>query len=235
MNVDEVLAELATLGHEDTRRIWLKHGAPAPFFGVKIEDLKKLVRRIKVDQALALALWESGNSDARYLAALISDPAAFIRDQLRHWADTAGWHMLSEYSVAWCAAESPHGRALAREWIQSPRAATACSGWATWSSLLAITPDERLDLAELRGLLGQVRDTLPGSPGRLPHVMNGFLIAAGGCVPALTEEALAVARALGRIRVDMGGTDCRTPDAVAYIEKLRLRGVIGKKRKSVRC
>src|SRR5947209_7953223 len=50
----------------------MKHGAREPFFGVKIEDLKKIQKRIKKDYQLALDLYATGISDAMYLAGLIA-------------------------------------------------------------------------------------------------------------------------------------------------------------------
>lgn len=235
MTLDEVMRELEALGSEQTRRTWRRHGATGPLFGVKVEDLKKVLKRIKADHELALALWETGNSDARYLAGLACVPARHTRESLRCWAETADWSMLSEYAVAWCAAESPHGLELALEWIDSPREATACAGWSTLSSLVGITPDEKLDLELLRRLLARVRDSLTASPNRVRHGMNVFVIAVGGGVAPLTDEALAVAAALGKVEVGMGDTACRTPDAVAYIEKIRQRGALGRKRKQARC
>jgi len=43
-------------------------------FGVKHGDLHKLTRKIKVDHALDLELWASGNFDAQILAAMVLDP-----------------------------------------------------------------------------------------------------------------------------------------------------------------
>jgi hypothetical protein len=65
--------------------------------------------------------------------------------------------------------------------------------------------------------------------------MNGFVIAAGSYVVTLTKLALAVADKVGTVHVDMGGTSCKVPTAREYIEKVRTRGTIGKKRKSAKC
>jgi 3-methyladenine DNA glycosylase AlkD len=235
MTCDELMRELAALGSAQTIKVLRKHGLPEQAFGVKIGDMKPLGKRIKVDHALALALWETGNADARYFAGLIADPAAFSAEQLQHWAETADWHMLSEYAVAWCVAESRFGWELALAWINSPKERVACAGWASLSSLVGLTPDERLDLPALRALLTRVRDTLHGSPNRVRYVMNGFLLATGCFVAPLTQEVLAIAAALGKVRVDMGDTACQVPDIAAYIEKVRQRGSLGKKRKSARC
>jgi hypothetical protein len=41
--------------------------------------------------------------------------------------------------------------------------------------------------------------------------------------------------ASGLVEVDMGNTACKVPFAPDYIQKVKDRGTIGKKRKSARC
>jgi hypothetical protein len=65
--------------------------------------------------------------------------------------------------------------------------------------------------------------------------MNGFVIAVGSYVPALTDLAIRTAETIGEVSVDMGGTACKVPFAPDYIEKVRQRGTLGKKRKTAKC
>src|SRR5262249_55399880 len=99
MTAKEIVDELKSLGNEASKKVLLKHGAKEPFFGVKIEDLKKIQKRIKNDHALALALYDTGISDAMYLAGLIADDAQMTKKDLERWAERAYWYMLSEYTV----------------------------------------------------------------------------------------------------------------------------------------
>ena len=66
MNIDEVMLELKNCGNESTKKTLIKHGAKAPFFGVKVEDLKKIQKKTKTNHKLALELFATGNSDAMY-------------------------------------------------------------------------------------------------------------------------------------------------------------------------
>ena len=50
------------------KKVFTRHGAREPFFGVKVGNLKILVKKIKTDHKLALELFKTGNSDAMYLA-----------------------------------------------------------------------------------------------------------------------------------------------------------------------
>ena len=103
------------------------------------------------------------------------------------------------------------------------------------SSLVSITDDADLDLGELRGLLGRVQSSIHGQPNRARYAMNGFVIAAGCYVKGLTALAVRTGTAIGPVAVDMGGTACRVPFAPDYIQKVKDRGTIGKKRTSARC
>jgi 3-methyladenine DNA glycosylase AlkD len=235
MTAQDVLAELKTLGSESIKKTLMKHGAREPFYGVKVEDLKTIQKRVKKDHALSLALYDTGVSDAMYLAGLIADPAKMTKADLRKWVKGAYWSMLSEYTVPWVAAESRFGAELAREWVDSPKELIASAGWSTYGSLVAIKPDDELDLAEVEKLLGRVEKMIHGAANRVRYTMNGFVIAVGGYVVPLAGRAKAAATAIGKVEVDMGGTACRVPDAAASIAKVEAAGKQGKKRKTALC
>jgi 3-methyladenine DNA glycosylase AlkD len=233
--VDKIVAELEKLGSPAIKNVLIKHGAKEPFFGVKVGDMKTIVKRIKKDHALALQLFDTGIGDAQYLAGLISDPPQMTKAQIQKWAKTATWGMVSAYTVPWVASESRFGVELANEWIESPKEVIAAGGWATFSSLVSIKADEELDLAELEKLLGRVQKTIRTSPNRVRYHMNGYVIAVGCFVKPLNAKAKAIGKAIGIVGVDMGDTECKVPDAVEYISKREKMGLIGKKRKSAMC
>lgn len=176
MTKSEVMLELSKFGNEQTKKIFARHGAREPFYGVKVGDLKTLVKKIKTDHNLALELYETGNSDAMYLAGLIADEA-----------------------------------------------------------LVSLMPDKELDQEKLIVLLDRVARDIHQSHNRVRYTMNGFVIAVGSYVEALTKKANEVAATIGKVSVDMGGTSCKVPLAIDYIKKIEAKGTIGKKRKSARC
>lgn len=235
MTAKEIVEELRPLGTEPYRKVLRNHGVPEPLFGVKIEDLKRIQKRIKKDYQLALDLYDTGIYDAMCLAGLVADDARMTKKDLHHWAQTATCPTISEYTVAWVAAEGPHGREMALEWIDSPKEHIAASGWCTLGSLVAITEDAQLDLAELKRLLERIQKTIHQQPNRVRYAMNCFVIALGCYVEPLTEAALQTAARIGEVAVDMDGTACKVPGAVDYIQKVKKRGTIGKKRKTAKC
>jgi 3-methyladenine DNA glycosylase AlkD len=236
LTAKSIVAELKTLGSASYRKTMLVHGAQEPIYGVKISDLKLIQKRAGVtNHQLALELWDTGIYDAMYLAALMADDASMSKRDLQRWLDGATSAALAEYSVPWVAAGSPHGWELGRKWIDSKQEAVAAAGWNTLGGVVSLTPDEELDLAEVKALLARVGKTIHSAPDRVRYVMNGFVIVVGSHVKPLTDEAVKVAKAIGTVEVDMGDTSCKVPDAAAYIDKVRKKGTLGKKRKTVKC
>jgi len=235
MTYEEVMSELEAMADERTKWTYLNHGAKEPLFGVKIGDLKKLAKAVKKDQELAVRLFDSGNSDAMYLAGLSVDPKRTTKEQLARWVRAANWYMLAESTVAWVAAESPFALELARDWIEAEEELVAAAGWSVYASYVSIAPDEALPMDELAGLLARVRSSVHEERNRVRYAMNGYVIAVGCYVPALHREAGLAAEAIGKVDVNVGNTACKVPLATEYIEKVANMGRVGQKRKTCIC
>jgi len=235
MTKDEILKELEAKGSEQTKKTLIKHGAKEPFFGVKVADLKLIVKKVKKNHELSIELYNTGNSDAMYLAGLIADEKQITEEILRDWAEKAYWSYISEYTVPWVASESSFGWKLAMEWIESDKENIASCGWATLSNLVTIKKDEDLNIHRLSQLLDRVGDSVHDTPNRVRYTMNGFVIATGAMVIELTEKSKEIAAKIGKVSVDMGGTACKVPLAADYIKKVEDIGRVGKKKKVARC
>jgi 3-methyladenine DNA glycosylase AlkD len=235
VNVDAIMKELESLGSAQTKKTWINHGGKEPLFGVKIGDMKPIVKRVKKNHELSLGLYATGNADAMYLAGLIADENKITKADLQQWVDQAYCGMVAEYTVPWVAAESRFGWELGLKWIDSKKETVASAGWATLASLVGIKPDEELDLKALEGLLARVKKEIHAAPNRVRYVMNGFVIAVGCHVTPLSAKAMQTAKAIGKVDVFMGNTACKVPDAPEYIAKVADMDRVGKKRKMARC
>src|SRR5262245_64320634 len=87
----ETMRALEKAGSAEARKTYARHGAREPMFGVRIGALKTMLDKIGVDHELALALWDTGNHDARILALKVVDPAKISSGELDRWAQ--GMHM----------------------------------------------------------------------------------------------------------------------------------------------
>lgn len=233
--VYEIMNALEKLGDEQTKKTLMRHGAKAPFFGVKITHLKTILKKTKKNHALSLALYNTGNSDAMYLAGLMADEKKITAIELEDWLQKAYWYCLSEYTVPWVAAETNFGFELGQKWIQNKEEKIAAAGWCTVASFAAINDDKNIDEVKYTQLLQIAVKNIHEAPNRVKYCMNNFVIAVGVYIKALTNIALAAATQIGEVEVLKAGTACKVPPALTYIQKSISMGRIGKKRKTARC
>lgn len=235
MKVDEIMKELESYGDAQTKKTLLNHGAKEPFFGVKVADLKKILKKTKKNHELSLELYKTGNSDAMYLAGLMADETKITESQLQEWVKTAYWSYLNEFAVPWVAAETSFGFELGLEWIQSDNELIASAGWSTLSNFANVNNDEKLDIKKYSELLDFVEKNIHKSQNRVKHTMNGFVIYIGSSIKELTQKAIETAERIGKVEVNMNGTACKVPAALEYINKAITNGKLGKKKSTCRC
>lgn len=235
MTTKEILSELKKYGDAQTKKTLMSHGAKEPFFGVKVQDLKKILKKTKKNHELSLELYATGNSDAMYLAGLMADEKQITKEQLELWVSQAYWSYLSEYAVPWVAAETDYGFELGLKWIKSDKETIASAGWSTLAYYAAVNEDDKLEIKSYIKLLDKVEKEIHNAQNRVRYTMNGFVIAIGSYVESLTKKSKEVGKNIGKITVDVGGTACKVPFANDYIDKVITKGKIGVKRKTARC
>ncbi len=235
MTVHEVLDELKAMGNEKTGDIYRNRDTQLDVFGVKIGDLKTIVKKVGKNHDLALELYNTKNYDAMYLAGLIADEKKITKEDLNHWLDLSDTYLLSEFTVAWLAAETDFGLELALEWIDQDNELIESAGWSTITSYMSVHPDEDLDLDLLGSLLKRCQLTIHDQKNRVRYTMNSFVIGVGSFVLPMADEARAVAEAIGNVQVSMGKTACHVPNASDYIANVWKKGYQGRKRKQARC
>lgn len=216
MTLAEAMAALESAGSAQTRKTYARHGVEQPMFGVSFATLKTLMKRIRVDHELALALWHTGNFDARNLAVKIVDPGRMSEEELDAWALDPAARMCSSY-VAQIAAEGPHGHACVERWLLAANEAQRCAGWSLVGALAM--RDETMADTWFAQRLQAIERAIHAAPNGEREVMNRALIAIGCRNAALRRTATTAAKRIGAVEVDHGDTACKTPDAVTAVDK----------------
>jgi 3-methyladenine DNA glycosylase AlkD len=224
------MQELKAKENPSAKKMLMKHGVLEPFFGVKVGDMKIIQKRVKKNYQLSKDLYATGNSDAMYLAGLIADEQKMTKRDLTDWVVQAKSPNIYNYTVPWITAESKYGFELGIQWIDSKKTNVAAAGWATLSSVVAITPDSELDLGLLKKLLARVEKEIHLAYNQVHSNMNIFVISVGSHVLPLSETAIETARRIGSVEVDVGETACKVPNALDYIQKAKYKGNLGKEK-----
>jgi len=216
MSLAEAMKALEKAGSAQTKKTYLRHGAAEPLFGVSFATFMTLVKRIGVDHDLARALYDTGNFDARILAVKVADPATVTTTDLDRWGREMRVRMCCGY-VAMLAAESPHASTQVERWLASKNEADRATGWMLVGQL-AMRDEAKPDRFFL-DRLATIEKTVHAAPNDERMAMNQAVISIGCHNTALKKAALAAAKKIGKVEVDYGDTDCKTPDAAQYIEK----------------
>ncbi|PWK16464.1 DNA alkylation repair protein [Tumebacillus permanentifrigoris] len=228
MDLQAVLQRLEGYGSEQTRKTYRRHGASANQYGVSFANLKLLKKELKTNQALAEQLWDTGNEDARMLATMIADPNSISVEVVEKWIGNWPYYPGVD-AVATLVGKAPFASALVPKWTTVEDEWVSYGGWQLVAQLA--THDKQLPDDYFAAYLTVIETSIHSRPNRTRHGMNGALIAIGLRNADLEEEALRIARVIGKVEVDHGDTSCKTPDATTYIEDTKFkRDAMAKKR-----
>lgn len=221
MNTEEVLATLKKLGKPQTAAIYRRHGSGEQVFGVLTSEIGKLQKKIKVNHALAMELWKTGNAEARVLALQVADPEKLTRSDADGLVKDGPVRFIGCY-LSGLLARSPIAEETMRAWMKSPDELRREMGYGILGVRLKDDADSISD-ADAERVLATIEKEIHRSPNWARYAMNGALISIGVFKPALRKKAIGAAKRIGKVEVDHGETNCKTPDAVPYIEKASKR------------
>ena len=216
MTTKEVLAELKSLGDEKVRALNIKRGGSENQFGVKLGDIRKIADRIKSDHDLALALWKTGNTEARLLAILVMKPATLSQDELDRMVRDAESPQLADWLNAYIVRKHKHKESLRQKWIDDDNPWAARSGWDLTAERIGKSPDG-LDIV---ALLDRIESEMAGAASPVQWTMNNSLAGIGIHFPKHRKRAITIGEKLGIYRDYPVSKGCTSPFAPIWINEI---------------
>lgn len=221
MNAQDVLAILEKLGKPRTAAIYKRHGAGENVFGVLTSEIVKIRKKIRIDHALAMELWETGNAEARVLALEVADPAKLTRADADRLVKDGPVRFVGTY-LSELIGRSPIADKTMRTWMKSRDEHFREMGYGILAARLKNDPESISD-SDAGKVLATIEKEIERSPNWARYAMNSALISIGTFKPTLRRKAIETARRIGKVEIDHGETSCKTPDAVSYIGKAAAR------------
>ncbi len=218
MTYEDAMKQLEAMGTAQNRKVYPRHGVKGPMFGVSYADLGKLQKAIKTDHDLAPALWKSGNHDARVLAVKIADPSKATEKLLDSWIKDCDNYIVTD-AVAAFAGQTAHAAKKSGEWIQSKDEWIGAAGWILSGGAAMYAPN--LDDALFERLVDTIESGIHTAKNRVKHSMIMALICIGARNAALEKKVTAAVKRIGPADVDHGETGCKTPEPLAYIQRMK--------------
>lgn len=221
MTAKEILTTLESLGTDQNRKIYARHGAGPNVFGVSFANLEKIRKQIKCDHDVAAELWNTGNFDACNLATMIADPARMTAKDLDAWVKRINGYCVADLFARNIVSKTQFAKEKLAIWTHSKNELIGETGYQVLACV-AMNDKQETD-AYFEEWLAGIEAGIHSAPNRVRHAMNGAVIAIGLRNGKLQRSALAAAGRIGKVMVDHGETDCKTPDAAAYILKAAQR------------
>ncbi|HOB51130.1 MAG TPA: DNA alkylation repair protein [Acidobacteriota bacterium] len=216
MTLQEALARLEAMGDEKVRKHNRKSGAGDDQYGVRLGDIRKLAATIKADHALALALWETGNIDARLLAVLLLKPKELSRDQVDRLVRSGDFAQLADWLNAYVVQKHPEKESLRQRWLADADPWAARAGWSLTYERITRDP-AGLDLP---ALLDRLEAEMGGAPPPAQWTMNFCLGGIGIHFPEHRRRAVAIGETLGLYRDYPVSKGCTSPYVPAWIAEM---------------
>ncbi|MEX5257603.1 DNA alkylation repair protein [Kocuria sp. CPCC 205281] len=184
--------------------------------GVNLTQLRAVAKRLKTQQDLALALWETGDTAARLLTLLICRPKAFERHELDAMVRETRAPKVHDWLVNYVVKKSPHTEDLRLAWMADPDPVVASAGWALTADRVVKKP-EGLDLA---GLLDVIEAQIKAAPKRLQWAMNTCLAQIGIEHAEHRARAVEIGERLEVLKDYPTPPNCTSPFAPAWIAEI---------------
>jgi 3-methyladenine DNA glycosylase AlkD len=216
MTLKTALAQLKSLGDEKVRARNKKNGAGDDQFGVPLGEVRKLAATIKTDHQLALALWDTGNIDARLLAILLLKPRQLSRDEMDRMVRFADFAQLADWLNSYVVKNHPDKETLRESWMKDDDPWAARAGWSLTSQRINRSPDG----LDLPALLDRIESEMGGAPPEVQWTMNSALAGIGIHVPKLRKRAIAIGEKLGIYRDYPVSKGCTSPFAPIWISEM---------------
>jgi 3-methyladenine DNA glycosylase AlkD len=219
MTLKQAMDKLESLGNPTMRAHNVKCGAGENQFGVKRGDIRKLAGTIKTDHELALALWQTGNSDAQLLAALILKPTLLSADQIDRMVRSITFAQVADWFISNVVAPHPEVESLRQRWIAADHPMTARAGWSLTADKIAKSPDA----LDPTALLNRIESEMPNAAPETQWTMNMTLGQIGIHIPKLRKRAIAIGEKLGLYRDYPVSKGCTSPFAPTWINAIVAR------------
>lgn len=216
MSLDETLEQLEALGDAKVRAQNAKSGAGDHQFGVKLGDIRALAKKIRTNHELALSLWDTGNADAQFLAALVIEPKQLSAEEMERMVRSISFVRVADWLNSYVVAKHPDKEALREGWMDADDRWLARAGW----HLTAGRVSKDADDLDLPALLDRIESDMPDAPPDVQWTMNNTLAAIGIHVPDLRERAVAIGEKLGIYRDYPVSKGCTSPFAPIWIHEM---------------
>jgi 3-methyladenine DNA glycosylase AlkD len=213
MTLKEALKQLKALGNPKVRALNTRSGAGDNQFGVSLGDIRTLAKKVKTDHPLALSLWETGNVEAQFLAALLIQPRKLSAKEMDRMVRSVAFVRVADWLNAYVVRQHPDKETLRQGWMAADDRWAARAGWDLTAERVAKSPDG----LDVPALLARIESEMAGADPKVQWTMNNTLATIGIHFPKHRKQAIAIGEKIGLYSDWPVSKGCTPPFAPIWI------------------
>ena len=216
MALSETLKQLKALGNEKVRAQNAKSGAGDNQFGVSLGEIRALAKKIRSNHELALSLWENGNVDAQFLAALLIQPKKLSAKEMDRMVRSISFVRVADWLIAYVVRQHPDKETLRQGWMAADNRWAPRAGWDLTSERVAKSPDG----LDLPALLARIEAEMADADPEVQWTMNNTLATIGIHFPKHRKRAVAIGEKIGLYHDWPVSKGCTPPYVPVWVEAM---------------
>lgn len=216
MTLKETLKQLRELGNKKMYAQTINPGAGENQFGVICGDIRKSAKKIKINHELAIALWETENIDAQFLAILLIEPNKLSTDELDRIVQSVTFVEVADWLNNYVVKHHSDNETLRKKWMVSEDPMSARAGWSLTAGRVVRNP-EGLDIPTL---LDRIESEMGTAVSEAQWNMNSTLANIGINFLEHRERDLYIGEKLGIYRDYPVSKSCTSLFAPIWIQEM---------------
>lgn len=216
MTLKETLKQLEALTDERTRTHNTKKGVGENQYGVKLGDIRKIAKKIKINHSLALELWKTENFDAQMLSILIIKPKELSSNELDAMVRSVKYERVADWINSYVVKLHPDNESLRQKWMIDDNPMAARAGWNLTSQRVIKNPE----IVDISALLDRIEQEMLTAAPETQWTMNFSLVEIGINHPEHRMRAIEIGEKLGVYSDYPEKKGCTSPFAPIWIKEM---------------
>ena len=213
--VISILSELTPLVNETSKKVYFKQGIQEKVLGIKMGDLRKLAKRIGMNNEFAWELWNTKSYELRILALSLFDGRNLNEhDLIKLITSTDTKYLIDEYAFSLDAQRNDQLERL-DAWFkhEDPRVRQTA-----WNLAIVLNNSNQFVFNQRNDFVNRIEHELLDQDHNTQYTMNRLLCEIGIRYDDLTDRCVAIGEKLGLYREMKVAKGCTSLYAPAWIE-----------------
>jgi 3-methyladenine DNA glycosylase AlkD len=217
MTLKDVCIILESHQDDSGKKRILKRNPEFVTYGTTMKVIRDLASKIKQDDVLAIALFETNIYEAMMLASLIMPAEHMTKELAITWVIKANQSSIIDQGLSQLLLKTKNYTLWMKDWIIDADPRLRYAGFTILSTYFRLENLEVIDVHFSVHTLELIKTTLLNEPVTIQNAMNNAVVMAGLHVPDCVQKAKEVADHIGHVMPLVAKNSCNIQSASDYL------------------